>query len=56
MERPPPAGEPTPSISAEGVDLSQIRALKQLTYAERLAALTRAANNLLRLRKNARRV
>ena len=47
---------PAPPTSSEGVDLTQIRALKRLTPAQRLAALTAAANNLLRLRKNARRL
>lgn len=52
---PPPAAPPPPT-SAEGVDLTQIRALKRLTPAQRLAALTAAANNLLGLRRNARRL
>jgi hypothetical protein len=47
---------PAQPVSSEGVDLTQIRALKRLTPAQRLAALTAAANNLLRLRKNARRL
>lgn len=56
MERSVPAGPPAPTVSSEGVDLTQILALKRLTPTERLAALTKAANNLLRLRRNARRV
>jgi hypothetical protein len=44
-----------PPVNSEGVDLTQIRALKRLTPAERLKALTTAANNLLRLRRNVRR-
>lgn len=56
MDSQPPPAVPPPPTSAEGVDLTQIRALKRLTPAERLAALTAAANNLLRLRKNARRL
>jgi hypothetical protein len=56
LEGAEPAPAPPPPTSAEGVDLTQIRALKRLTPAERLAALTAAANNLLRLRKNARRL
>ncbi|MEQ9501663.1 MAG: hypothetical protein RIT81_32630 [Deltaproteobacteria bacterium] len=53
-------GAPKPSvehpISAEGVDLTQIRALKAMTPTERVRALVVAANNLIRLRKNVRRV
>ncbi len=45
-----------PNVSAEGVDLTQIRALKAMTPTERLRALVVAANNLLRLKENARRL
>jgi len=56
LEGAEPEPAPAAPTSAEGVDLTQIRALKRLTPAQRLAALTAAANNLLRLRKNARRL
>lgn len=45
-----------PELSSAGVDLTQIRALKALTPTERARALATAANNLLRLKKNVRRV
>lgn len=47
---------PKPHVSREGVDLTQIRALKAMTPTERVRALVVAANNLLAFRKNARRV
>jgi|JI10StandDraft_1071094.scaffolds.fasta_scaffold71111_6 hypothetical protein len=56
MDPQSPPVVPAQPVSSEGVDLTQIRALKRLTPAQRLAALTAAANNLLRLRKNARRL
>jgi len=56
MERPNPTDRSAPPVSSEGVDLTQIRALKRLTPSERLDALTKAANNLLRLRRSVRRV
>lgn len=56
MDPQSPPAVPAQPVSSEGVDLTQIRALKRLTPAQRLAALTAAANNLLRLRKNARRL
>lgn len=47
---------PRSELSSEGVDLTQIRALKALTPTERVRALVTAANNLLKLKKNARRL
>ena len=44
-----------PDIDENGVDLAQIRALLALTPMERAEALKRAANNLLRARRLARR-
>lgn len=43
-------------MSREGVDLTQIRALKAMTPDERVRALVEAANNLIRFKKNVRRV
>lgn len=43
-------------VSDEGVDLSQIRALRAMTPSQRARALKQAANALLRLRRHARRV
>jgi hypothetical protein len=55
MEPSAPVNVPVPPVSSEGVDLTQIRPLKRVSPAERLSALTIADNNLLRLRRNARR-
>lgn len=43
-------------VSAEGVDLTQIRRLRAMTPTERAQALVKAANALLRVRRGARRV
>lgn len=49
--------EPTrPVTNADGVDLTQIRRLLAMTPTERMHALVEAANNLLHIRRNARRV
>lgn len=45
-----------PDFDENGVDLAQIRALLALTPMERAEALKRAANNLLRARRIARRI
>ncbi|MCK6545621.1 hypothetical protein L6R52_07105 [Myxococcota bacterium] len=50
----PPASSPI--LNRDGVDLTQIRALKAMSPIERLRALVIAANNLLELRRRARRV
>ncbi|MCA9552085.1 MAG: hypothetical protein KC933_18740 [Myxococcales bacterium] len=47
---------PERPVSREGVDLTQIRALKAMTPDERVRALVEAANNLIRFKKNVRRV
>ena len=43
-------------VSREGVDLTQMRALEAMTPEERVRALVEAANNLIRFKKNVRRV
>jgi len=45
-----------PPTSAEGVDLTQIRALKAMTPTERVIALKHAANALIEMRRKMRRV
>lgn len=47
---------PEPWVNEEGVDLTQIQALLALTPTERVHLLVTAANNLLRLKDNVRRV
>lgn len=47
---------PEPLVNRDGVDLTQIRRMKAMTPTERVRTLVVAANNVIRLRKNARRV
>lgn len=51
-----PAVEKLPVTNADGVDLTQIRALKAMTYSERVRALLTIVDNPERFKKNARRV
>lgn len=57
---PEPESEAAPwldnPVSDEGVDLTQIRALRAMTPTERAEALKRAANAMLELRRRARRI
>jgi len=46
--------EPARPVSAEGVDLTQVRALKAMTPDERFDALVEAANRLRELRSDGR--
>jgi hypothetical protein len=47
---------PKPAVNADGVDLTQIRALLAMTPTQRLHALVATVRNLERLRRNVRRV
>ena len=51
-----PTSPPAPLTNRDGVDLTQIRALKAMTPTERVRALVVTVNNLMRFKKNARRV
>lgn len=51
-----PASGQLPVTNADGVDLTQIRALQAMTYSERVRALVTIVDNLERFKKNARRV
>ncbi len=47
---------PKPAVNADGVDLTQIRALLAMTPTQRLHALVAAVRNLERLKRHVRRV
>jgi hypothetical protein len=49
-------GSTKPLVNSEGVELTQIRALKAMTPTERTRAHQATANNLSRLRRSARRL
>lgn len=51
-EQPTVAPRPETPVSSEGVDLTQIRALRRLTHTERVRVLVATVRNLQRAKQN----
>lgn len=55
-EQPTVAPRPETPVSSEGVDLTQIRALRRLTPTERVRVLVATVRNLQQAKQNVRRL